>query len=751
MPSNITKKFDSIYVEPVTKCRNVYYNNCTTTQETVSVPIGSSVPAGYTFKTSIIWTQYNYATNPPTYEIIPELSYNVWYTGNATTSCSSGYNQVCSTRAGYYSSMVNTSWNAYAISSVSVGLGNSFYCEPTKESIGIVVGLTKMLYDTNQSGYVNMDHAFYFHKGYYQIMQNGVIETGVTGTFENGDNFRIEYTDWNKITWFHNDVAVFEQINYNLPSSLVVDLNMYASGDTLNNCEILLREPVSPMPVVGTSNVAGSIGNDVVGFVYGSSLVAGTINEYFAESGTVSGASAVSGYATASDDGNNFYTATHVYGKSYTIHSQGARVDTSFEPLKMTKQDAVETSLQQLRTNIYGGYVEPSFTILSHSLSAMSSEINVLYGNAISCDNAFEPLDSLSSEGVYGEVEASFAGFRTNSFSVPDYDAVMLGYVPSFSVSGSITVNPLSGLVADVPVPTLTANGGGYAELVQPKATLTATGTTNPVGRATLESSKFSITSYAYSGTLSRAFLTYNKYATLTAYSGGVAKLKSSQYTVTSSGVIDTVISGTMAVSDISLTASATVEDFATAYLEVPSVSFIWGNFSESTSPFSLTAEGSVVIQESSEAFAYNTMHNAVTYYTNYGFDNIITVNGVNYGVKSDGLYSLGGDLDISTAIDAEFELHPTNYGTVQTKNVGYLYISSRSSGDFVVDSIADEISYTNYGTIGRGAGDVFNWRARLGKGVKAVNWGFKVKNINGADFQIQSVDALPLEHKRKV
>ncbi|RLA04843.1 MAG: hypothetical protein DRQ47_02675 [Gammaproteobacteria bacterium] len=147
-----------------------------------------------------------------------------------------------------------------------------------------------------------------------------------------------------------------------------------------------------------------------------------------------------------------------------------------------------------------------------------------------------------------------------------------------------------------------------------------------------------------------------------------------------------------------------------------------------------------------------NTVTNSLSKYEDYPFTDIITVSGVNYGVTDTTLYNLGGDTDsIDTPIQAEFTIHSTDFESLQTKNVPYAYIGARSEGQFEINTLADERTFSTMTTMSHGRTDLFNWRAKFGRGVKAVNWGFSISNVDGNDFQIQTFSSDALQHNRKI
>lgn len=138
-------------------------------------------------------------------------------------------------------------------------------------------------------------------------------------------------------------------------------------------------------------------------------------------------------------------------------------------------------------------------------------------------------------------------------------------------------------------------------------------------------------------------------------------------------------------------------------------------------------------------SFVMNIHTNEVSRYTNYDFLHIIHVGNKSYGVKSDGLYFLGGDLDIDQAINGTIELKETDFGIYQSKNVPSVYINSDESTD--ITSFID-------GIIGGTYTSQFSGRkTKLSRKSRGRYWKLKIEKIK----QLDGVEILPQKLQRRV
>lgn len=147
--------------------------------------------------------------------------------------------------------------------------------------------------------------------------------------------------------------------------------------------------------------------------------------------------------------------------------------------------------------------------------------------------------------------------------------------------------------------------------------------------------------------------------------------------------------------------------------------------------------------------YAMNTQTNSVTEYDNFIFNSMSE----NLAVSSDGIYELSGNDDDGTAIDASIKTGLLDFGESHLKKVPYAYLGIDSDGEVLLKAVS----------VNRGvkeehwyrvviSNDAFDTtRVDLGKGVKSRYWQFELVNNNGADFELESMELLPLVLSRRI
>lgn len=155
-------------------------------------------------------------------------------------------------------------------------------------------------------------------------------------------------------------------------------------------------------------------------------------------------------------------------------------------------------------------------------------------------------------------------------------------------------------------------------------------------------------------------------------------------------------------------------------------------------------------------AWTMNTDSRASTKYENYPFNSFMRVGGRHYGVTDSGLYRLDGDDDAGEPITAKIRLGMSSMGSRLVKQVPSVYLGYSASGDLLLKAvIADSENGTRESHVYRlhadGAGSTREGRTKLGKGLNAVYWDFEIENVNGADFDIDNIEFMPLTIQRRL
>lgn len=154
-------------------------------------------------------------------------------------------------------------------------------------------------------------------------------------------------------------------------------------------------------------------------------------------------------------------------------------------------------------------------------------------------------------------------------------------------------------------------------------------------------------------------------------------------------------------------------------------------------------------------AWAINTESSGVTKYTNYPFNSFANIGGRYFGMTSAGVHALDADDDDGEDINARLRVGMTDMGTRLLKGVTEAYVGFTSDNKLLLRTITPnpvtgEREAVNYQMRGIGNAATAPQRFETGKGVKAVDWDFELENIDGADFDLHSVEFLPVKMSRR-
>jgi len=358
------------------------------------------------------------------------------------------------------------------------------------------------------------------------------------------------------------------------------------------------------------------------------------------------------------------------------------------------------------------------------SLSGFSTSISGYSGGA----------SALKGPSITIEVTGTLDGYATadlNGFSTAITAHGLNGAVGT-TVNLAYGIESLSGFEL-----TLDAHGGGYAHLDSVASTLNSYGG----GSAAITSFDSVIAGVGTTGSVTSTTLK-GPARSLSTYGGASVTLSS--FTAIASGA---GVTGFYGVANLrgptsSLQASAHSLDYGVATLSAPNMSLVWG--AATLNGFATQLVSGAQIQQN-PAFAYAmNIHSAETsIYTNYDFSYIIRLGASYYGVKSDGLYLLEGATDADTAINARIKTSMMDFETALHKRVPYVYLDTEF--DTTITPYVEGAATGEY-TAG------FNGRrTHLARGPRGRQWEFEVKNVDGGDMKLGSLEALAQVITRKV
>lgn len=163
----------------------------------------------------------------------------------------------------------------------------------------------------------------------------------------------------------------------------------------------------------------------------------------------------------------------------------------------------------------------------------------------------------------------------------------------------------------------------------------------------------------------------------------------------------------------------------------------------------SATANAEVPVwDQPASAWVVNAETSASWNYDGFDFNSYAKIGDAYYGMKSDGLYRLGGDTDAGQNIAASVKLGMHDVGTSMQKRMQTCYLGMSASGVMYLRVVAGHDVYTYAAR--PAATDLRTHRVDIGKGLKANYFGFELLNSDGCDFDLDGVTFVAAKLSRR-
>lgn len=140
----------------------------------------------------------------------------------------------------------------------------------------------------------------------------------------------------------------------------------------------------------------------------------------------------------------------------------------------------------------------------------------------------------------------------------------------------------------------------------------------------------------------------------------------------------------------------------------------------------------------------------AVTTYTNFEFNSVAGFNGSYLMANSTGLYRYGGDQDLITTIIAKLKTAALDFGTSSRKQVKKMYLGLANDSSVVLKVTVDGQG-TYYYELDSSTVGLDTQAIKIGKGLVGRYWQFELVTKDNSDFELDEIEFLPVEFKRKL
>jgi hypothetical protein len=151
------------------------------------------------------------------------------------------------------------------------------------------------------------------------------------------------------------------------------------------------------------------------------------------------------------------------------------------------------------------------------------------------------------------------------------------------------------------------------------------------------------------------------------------------------------------------------------------------------------------------KAIIMHLFNYAVSHYVNYNFNSLAHFNKVFLGANENGIYILDGGDDLGEKIEAEIGSGVSDLGGAGAISIPReAWLAYRSDGEMELDVKMDEHEDLPPITYDKIAHAIMEMRGKLGRGDKARFFTWKLKNVDGSDFSLESLRILGDIIKRK-
>lgn len=151
--------------------------------------------------------------------------------------------------------------------------------------------------------------------------------------------------------------------------------------------------------------------------------------------------------------------------------------------------------------------------------------------------------------------------------------------------------------------------------------------------------------------------------------------------------------------------------------------------------------------------YAMNLRTAGVTQYENYPFVDFATVGGIPMAISEDGLFQLDGDDDDGDPIAARIRTGLIDFGSEVLKRNPNMYLTLRADGELVLKVITTDKGHKKenwYKLDRRNAAEPVEGRFDIAKGLVGVYWGYELVNMDGADFEFETIKSWPFIVQRR-
>lgn len=141
-----------------------------------------------------------------------------------------------------------------------------------------------------------------------------------------------------------------------------------------------------------------------------------------------------------------------------------------------------------------------------------------------------------------------------------------------------------------------------------------------------------------------------------------------------------------------------------------------------------------------------------VSQYEGYNFNSMCKFEDVYLGAGDNGIMVLdSGHSDNTSKIEAFFELVTSDFGSEHQKRIRSVYIGGETNGELQLTLKDDDENERHFVISPNHSGNQqHTMKVSAGRNGKGRYWMFRIDNVNGSDFSVDSITILPILMNRK-
>lgn len=138
-----------------------------------------------------------------------------------------------------------------------------------------------------------------------------------------------------------------------------------------------------------------------------------------------------------------------------------------------------------------------------------------------------------------------------------------------------------------------------------------------------------------------------------------------------------------------------------------------------------------------------NTENNGLSEYYNYRFNSFAFFNGQYLGANEKGIYVLLGDSDDGSNINAEVKTSLLDYNDSHQKRIHNVVLGIDTDDTISVSVNNEQYQDSKCDLVVSNQTGLGNYKYKTNKGTKGRYWSVRVKNVSGADFSLDNIQAM--------